>query len=57
MNEDIYLASAVAALDDRHACRHRVLGALEEILKFDSDPRFREAARSRYLDLTEDQAQ
>lgn len=45
------IVSAVADLDDRHACRDRVLAAIEDILKFDSDPELRAAATRRFHDI------
>lgn len=46
------VAIAAADLDDRHACRERVLDALTEIMKFETDPAFAKVAQRRFLDLT-----
>lgn len=55
-SEEHHVAVAAAALGDRHACRRRVLDALETLMQFDSDPGLRREVRSRYLDLTRDAA-
>ena len=47
------LALAVASLDDRHACKERVLSALEDIIKFETDPVFAKLAQRRFLDITD----
>lgn len=44
-------ALAVASLDDRHACKERVLSALEDIMQFDDDEALRCLVRRRYNDL------
>lgn len=46
------LALAVASLDDRHACKERVLSALTEIIKFETDPVFAKMAQRRIISLT-----
>lgn len=46
------LALAVASLDDRHACKERVLSALTEIIKFETDPVFAKLAQRRIISLT-----
>lgn len=53
VSEQDHIAGAVAALGDEHACRQRVLAALEEIIKFDDDREFAKAAQRRFLDLTD----
>lgn len=55
-SEDHHVAVAAAALGDEHACRRRVLAALETLMQFDNDPDLRREVRSRYLDLTRDAA-
>lgn len=50
---DPELALAIASLDDRHACKERVLSALTEIIKFDTDPVFAKLAQRRFLDITD----
>lgn len=57
MSDATYIANAVAALDDKHASRDRVLEALETIMQFDRDPALRAQARRRYCDLTEQKDQ
>lgn len=42
---------ARASLDDRHACKERVLSALEDIMQFDDDEALRCLVRRRYNDL------
>lgn len=49
---DPELAIAVASLDDRHACKERVLSALEDIMQFDDDEALRCLVRRRYNDLS-----
>lgn len=49
---DPELALAVASLDDRHACKERVLSALEDIMQFDDDEALRCLVRRRYNDLS-----
>lgn len=56
MHVDREVATAVADLDDRHACRDRVLAAIEDILKFDIDPELKAAARRRYHDIHDERA-
>lgn len=45
-------ALAVASLDDRHACKERVLSALTEIIKFETDPVLAKLAQRRIISLT-----
>lgn len=49
---DPELALAVASLDDRHACKERVLSALTEIVKFETDPVFAKLAQRQIISLT-----
>lgn len=49
---DPELALAVASLDDRHACKERVLSALTEIIKFETDPVFAKLAQRQIISLT-----
>lgn len=51
--ETFAVASAVADLDDRHACRERVLDALTDIMKFETDRVFAKIAQRRFLDITD----
>lgn len=51
--EEAQLARAVASLDDRHACRQRVLSALEDLIQFEESQSVRQMAKQRYLDLTD----
>lgn len=46
-------ALAVTSLDDRHACKERVLSSLEDIIKFETDPVFAKLAQRRFLDITD----
>lgn len=50
------IATAVASMDDRHACRDRVLAAIEDILKFDSDPELKAVAHRRYHDIHDERS-
>ena len=50
--ETAAVASAVADLGDQLACKERVLNALTEIMKFETDPVFAKLAQRRFLDLT-----
>jgi hypothetical protein len=45
------IASAAADLGDKFACKERVLDALTEIMKFETDPVFAKLAQRRFLDL------
>lgn len=49
---DPELALAVPSLDDRHACKERVLSALEDIIKFETDPVLAKLAQRRIISLT-----
>lgn len=51
--ETASIASAVADLGDKFASRERVLDALTEIMKFETDPVFAKLAQRRFLDLTD----
>lgn len=51
--ETAAVASAVADLGDQLACKERVLNALTEIMKFETDPVFAKLAQRRFLDLTD----
>lgn len=49
--ETAAVASAVADLGDQLACKERVLNALTEIMKFETDPVFAKLAQRRFIDL------
>ncbi len=51
---DREVATAALMLDDKPACRQRVLVALEELMQFDDDYELRAVVRRRYCDLTSD---
>lgn len=51
---DREVAVAALMLDDKLACRQRVLSALEELMQFDDDRELRAVVRRRYCDLTAD---
>jgi hypothetical protein len=55
-SEQDHIARAVADLGDRHACRERVLDALEIVMQLGDNAELRRVARNRYLELTEDAA-
>lgn len=50
--ETTSIALAAASLNDRDACRERVISALESIVQFDDDDAMKQAARRRFNDLT-----
>lgn len=55
-SEDHHIAVAAAALGDEHACRRRLLDALEIVMQYGDNADLRRVARNRYLDLTEEAA-